>query len=102
MNFIKVSIYFLLMIVSSLCAFAQNPLRKVVFTLNENESIVSNEYYLMQQFNKNRFACMVYDNVRKKSTFIFNGKRIKTGNFPPEYADALKTISDISQSVVSE
>jgi hypothetical protein len=75
------------MIASSLCSFAQNPLRKVVFTLNENESIVSNEYYLLQQFNKNRFACMVYDNVRKKSTFIFNGKRIKTGNFPPEYAD---------------
>lgn len=78
-------IYVLLMIVSSLSSFAQNPLRKVVFTLNENESIVSNEYYLMQQFNKNRFACMVYDNVRKKSTFILNGKRIKTGNFPPDY-----------------
>ena len=77
------------MISSSLWAFGQNPLRKVVFTLNENESIVSNEYYLMQQFNKNRFACMVYDNLRKKSTFILNGKRIKTGNFPPEYADDL-------------
>lgn len=89
MNLKNLSIYVLLMIMTSLSSFAQNPLRKVVFTLNENESIVSNEYYLMQQFNKNRFACMVYDNVRKKSTFIFNGKRIKTGNFPPEYADDL-------------
>jgi len=87
MNLKSLSIYVLLMIVSSSSSFAQNTLRKVVFTLNENESIVSNEYYLMQKFNKNRFACMVYDNIRKKSTFILNGKRIKTGNFPPKYDD---------------
>lgn len=76
-----------LMANSVMTSFGQNPSRKIIFTLRENESIVSNEYYLIQQFNKYQFACMVYDEIKKKSTLVINGKRIKTGAFYPYYED---------------
>jgi len=58
--------------------FGQNPKRSVVFTLNPNEDIVNDEYYLLQTFGQNRFACVVKNTVLNTYTFVFNGQRLKT------------------------
>jgi len=54
----------------------ENPKRSVLFTLRENEEIYANEYIIAQYFNQNRFACIIYDDMANKLTFVFNGKRI--------------------------
>ena len=52
--------------------------RSVLLTLGQNESIWAGEYFAAQYFNENRFACIIYDDVKKSCTFVFNGKRIIT------------------------
>ena len=65
---------------ASLSVWAQdaNLKRDVLLTLGQNESIWVGEYFAAQYFNENRFACMIYDDVKKSYTFVFNGKRIIT------------------------
>ena len=56
----------------------ENLKREVLFSMGENEQIVCNEYYLQQKFEKNRFACKIYDELKEEYTFVFNGKRVET------------------------
>jgi hypothetical protein len=64
------------------CTGARNnnnePERDVLFTLGKHEKIAYGEYFVLQQMNGNRFACIVEDTTKNTRTFIFNGKRIVT------------------------
>jgi hypothetical protein len=76
----------ILIILISFCAqaaFAQtaNLNRKLLFTLNEHEIIYANEYFVSQQLNQKRFACIIKDTLKETYTFVFNGKRIATSNY---------------------
>jgi hypothetical protein len=73
----KMYLSVLLVFTVAMYAFGQNPKREVIFTLNANEEIYYNEYYLSQTANQNHFACVIYNTLTKKYTFVFNGKRIK-------------------------
>lgn len=75
---LKKNLSLLFIFTVAMCAFAQNPKRDVVFMLNPNEAIHGNEYYLLQNFNQNRFSCLIYNTSTYENTFVFNGKRIQT------------------------
>jgi len=62
-------------------AFGQNPKREVIFTLNANEIVNANEYYLTQKQNQNKFAFILKDTLKNQWSFIFNGERIITTKF---------------------
>jgi hypothetical protein len=55
--------------------------RTLLFTLGANEEIYYDEYFVMQQMNQNRFACIIYDTLNNTQTFVFNGKRILTADY---------------------
>ncbi|MDR1272992.1 MAG: hypothetical protein LBK12_00430 [Odoribacteraceae bacterium] len=57
-----------------------NMKRTMLFTLSANEEIYYGEYFVLQQLNQNRFACIIKDTVKKTYIFVFNGKRIVTGD----------------------
>ncbi|MDR3118318.1 MAG: hypothetical protein LBU44_02685 [Mediterranea sp.] len=65
-------------------SFEQNLKRKVVFTMNTNEVIYENNYFLCQTLNQKRFAYVAHDTVTGEYTFVFNGERIRTA---PNYGD---------------
>jgi hypothetical protein len=56
--------------------------RSVLFTLGENEEIWGGEYFVLQQMDQDRFACITWDTVKRTGTFVFNGRRIATGEWP--------------------
>ena len=62
----------------SLQAQNSNPQRSVLLTLEKNEEICEDEYFIFQHLNQNRFACIIYDDLTQTQTFVFNGRRIIT------------------------
>jgi hypothetical protein len=79
---IKTIIILCILICASINLQAQNDRlkRDVLFTLGVNEIIISDEYFVMQSFNQNRFTCVVRDTLKKAYTFVFNGKRVVSTN----------------------
>lgn len=55
---------------------AQTPVRTVIYTLKKNEILNSDEYYISEKLDKNKFAIVTTDTILKKESFIFNGKVI--------------------------
>lgn len=55
---------------------AQNPTRKVLYTLAPDEVILYDEYLIQCKFDGYRFAFVVTDTLTDKCTFVFNSKRI--------------------------
>ena len=70
-----------LLILNSKMSIAQiNQTKKaVLLTLEKNEILISDEYYVSQELDKNHFACMVKDTISNKQTFIYNGQRVFSG-----------------------
>ena len=58
---------------------AQNPTRKVLYTLHANERIVSNEHFIQCHADGYRFALVTEDMTTLRNTLVFNGKRIPYG-----------------------
>jgi hypothetical protein len=58
-----------------------NMKRTILFTLGANEEIHYREYFVLQQVNQNRFACIIKDTAKDTYTFVFNGKRITEGRW---------------------
>ncbi|MFN5886716.1 MAG: hypothetical protein ACK438_01970 [Flavobacteriales bacterium] len=52
--------------------------RTVLYTLNKNEIVKSNEFIVQQTLNQNRFACIIADTLNKLESLVFNGKVIFT------------------------
>lgn len=55
---------------------AQNPTRKVLYTLGANERIVSFEHFIQFHADGYRFALVTEDTTTLRNTLVFNGKRI--------------------------
>jgi hypothetical protein len=55
---------------------AQNPLRKVLYTLGANEEIVYDEYVLSMTLNGYKFAAITQNTQTHEFRFVFNGKEI--------------------------
>ena len=58
---------------------AQNPTRKVLYTLDANERIVCDEYFVQCHADGYRFALVTEDMTTLRNTLVFNGKRIPYG-----------------------
>ena len=58
---------------------AQNPTRKVLYTLHANERIVINEHFIQCHADGYRFALVTADMTTLRNTLVFNGKRIPYG-----------------------
>jgi hypothetical protein len=71
---------FVALFAGSMNAQDTNAKRTVLFTLGANEEIHCREYFVLQQVNQNRFACIIKNTVKDTYTFVFNGKRIVTGD----------------------
>jgi uncharacterized protein (DUF2249 family) len=67
-----------LLLVAASNTRAQTPERAVLFTLDQNEQIHYNEYFVMQTLRQNHFACIARDTLEETLTFIFNGERVAT------------------------
>ena len=76
--------YFLLTIflvaANMLVTAQQQPTRKVLFTLNRNEVLDYNEYWVESSFTSDKYACIVADTVTGIRSFVFNGDRIAKTN----------------------
>lgn len=59
--------------------FAQNPTRKVLYTLAPNEAIVGDEHFVQFQADGYRFALVLVNTDTEQNTLVFNGKRIPYG-----------------------
>jgi hypothetical protein len=66
---------------------AQNPSRKVLYTLGTNEEIVSDEYVLSMTLNGYKFAAITENTQTHEFRFVFNGKEIVKADRIRQYHD---------------
>jgi hypothetical protein len=52
--------------------------RTVLLTLAPSERVFYGEYFLAHSASARNFSCLLMDDVKKTSTFVFNGTRVKT------------------------
>lgn len=86
-NFFKLSTIVALLLAGNVgvAQKTSNPVRKVFFTLEENERIYANEYYAIATLNGNKFTAIIENTKTHEFTFVFNGKRITKVNHKNYY-----------------
>lgn len=79
----KVNLIFILFSLLALQTMQANqPERKVLYTLGKNETLHYSEYTASLKFDGQKFACIIEDTVRKELSFIYNGeKKITADHF---------------------